>query len=170
LDSLPFWARVAAAPSVRFKLPLGASPDEPAGAVAEMFRAFLGRTDPGFTMFEPHDITDQTPLVPAGSFGLVDEAAKAVALYAAGELMGYGGPTAIRRFARAFAEWTKFGLPGMAAFGLEVCRTAEAPAGTGRRWVERRDETALVWSLPPDATAWRSLLEDVETSPTAGPE
>jgi protein-L-isoaspartate(D-aspartate) O-methyltransferase len=169
LENLPFWAEIAAMPTGRFKLPLGVAQDGHDGSAMREFRAFLGRTELGFAVFEGDALKDARTPKMAGTFGLVDETAKAVALCTSGELIGYGGCAAIRRLARAFARWAAFGLPGMAAFGLEVWRIEAAPPATNWRWVERRDETALVWSLRPDATAWRSLLDDVEAGPT-GPD
>jgi protein-L-isoaspartate(D-aspartate) O-methyltransferase len=152
VHSLSFPAEAA---DVRLKLPLGALPNRQAGSAAGAFKAFLGRTEPGFTVFDVDGTQDQK--LSSTAFGLMDD--KAVAVCVAGELVGYGGRSAIRRLARAFAAWTEFGLPGMDAFGLEVWRNDAAPVGAGRKWVEKRDKTALVWSLGPDTDAWRSLLD-----------
>jgi hypothetical protein len=141
-------------------LPLGASASGRAGDTAAEFKAFLGRTESGFSVLVGPDAS-------AEAFGLIDEPANSVVLCSAGELIGYGGHTAIRRLAHAFARWAEFGLPGMAAFGLEVFPTAAAPEASQQSWVERRDKTALVWSLPPDATAWRALLDDARSPPSA---
>lgn len=159
LDSLPFWAEIAAAPAVQLKLALGAAPGGGAGSIASEFKAFLGRTEPEFAVFSN---TDASP----AAFGVIDDTAQSVALLCAGELVGYGGSTALRRLARAFARWTEFGLPGMGAYNLEVFHAATAPEATDRSWVERRDQTALLWTLPTDARAWRSLLEDVPATPS----
>ncbi len=163
LDSLPFWSQVQAAPSIRCKLPLGFPTDgQPPSAVVD-FRAFLARTEPGFAIFD----STRNPPTPNSAFGVVDETASAVALWQAGQLLGYGSDTAARRLASAFARWASFGLPPATAFQLEICRTEATPPETSHLWVEPRQQTALLWSLPPEATAWRSLLED--TSPTIEP-
>ena len=160
LDSLPFWTDPAAPPPLRVKLPLGTSVSGRVGDIAAEFKAFLGRTDPGFTVFVKPDAS-------AEAFGLVDDTTNSVALCSAGEMIGYGGHTAIRRLAHAFARWAEFGLPGTGAFGLEVFHTTAAPEATERSWVERRDKTALLWSLQPDATAWQALLDDAPQSAIA---
>ncbi len=165
LDSLPFWKAVRGTPSVRHGLPLGALPDNGPALIAAQFRAFLGRTEPGMAVFTADAGKGRTPWqpVPPGSrpvsaFGLVDEAERSVALWDGGELVGYGGHAAAVRLARAYARWTKLGLPGMGAFGLEVHRADAAPAGSEHLWIESRGTTALAWRPRPGAVSWRDLL------------
>lgn len=165
LDSLPFWAEAAAAPGMRFKLPLGASPGAD-GPIAKAFWAFFARSDPHFTIFETRGMTDRE--APATAFGLVEADAHSVALYMAGELVGYGGQAAVQRLDRAFTRWVELGSPEMADFGLEVWRRQAAPAGTDWRWVEVRNETTLVWNIRRHAAACRPLLGAPETSDDAG--
>ncbi|WP_428485148.1 protein-L-isoaspartate O-methyltransferase family protein [Rhodopila sp.] len=168
LGSLPFWPEISASPTVRCKLPLGAFPGSAAGPVAAQFRAFLGRTEPAFAVFGQHVTWKQQARMSVESrswqsvesFGLCDEATRSVALCTAGELLGYGEPATARRLARAYARWAEFGLPGMAAFDLEVVRKAEIPVAEKNVWVEPRGDTALVWRLPADSEPWRSLLRD----------
>jgi protein-L-isoaspartate(D-aspartate) O-methyltransferase len=163
LESLPFWSEVCGEPTVRHRLPLGGGPS----SVATQFRAFLGRTESGSALFTARveaEWRPWRPVVPPGRgtlrFGLVDEGDRSVALWDAGELIGYGGRAAAVRLARAYASWAAFGLPGMGAFGLEIHRADAAPDGGDHRWVEQRGATALAWSLKPDAASWRDLLGD----------
>ncbi len=165
LDTLPFWNEVCGEPSVRRSLPLGALAGSDTAPIAAQFRAFLGRTEPGLTAFTAGADAGWTPWLPVPPssrpippFGLVDEADRSVALWDAGELIGYGGSAAAVRLARAYARWAEFGLPGMGAFGLEVHRAAAALAGGDRRWVEPRGATALAWQLKPGAASWQDLL------------
>jgi protein-L-isoaspartate(D-aspartate) O-methyltransferase len=156
LEDLPFWPDISAAPTVRCKLPLGARPGG-AGSLAGQFGAFLGRTETGFAVFDAPVTDPRLLFASSGTFGLVDDAARSVALCKDGELMGYGSLVAACRLAQAFRCWSAFGLPGMAAFGLEVVRREEAPPATGHLWIEPRGDTALLWRLADDAQAWRQL-------------
>jgi hypothetical protein len=87
LDSLPFWSAVATTPSVRRKLPLGALA-EGRGECAEDLTAFLGRSELEFTLFDSDRGKDGEAAISRNTFGLVDEQAKSVVFYAAGELVG----------------------------------------------------------------------------------
>lgn len=165
LESLPFWSEVCGAQSVRRGLPLGALPRGGPSPVAAQFRVFLGRTEPGMVLFAPRADAEWRPWLPVPPsrgqtppFGVVDESDRSVALWDAGELIGYGGPAAAARLARAYASWAELGLPGMGAFGLEIHRTDAAPARAEHCWVEQRGATALVWQVKPDAARWRDLL------------
>jgi protein-L-isoaspartate(D-aspartate) O-methyltransferase len=165
LDALPFWNDVRREPSVRRGLPLGALQGDGPAPIAAQFRAFLGRTEPGMATFAAETDTGWTPWrpVPPSSrpvapFGLVDEAERSVALWDAGELVGYGGRAAAVRLARAYARWAESGLPGMGAFELEVHRADAAPASSDHLWVEPRGATALAWRLKPGVASWRDVL------------
>jgi protein-L-isoaspartate(D-aspartate) O-methyltransferase len=157
LEDLSFWPDISAVPTVRCKLPLGARPGG-AGSLAGQFSAFLGRTEAGFAVFDAPVADPRLLFASSGTFGLVDEAARSVALCKDGELLGYGAPVAARRLTQAFRRWSAFGLPGMAAFGLEVVRREEAPPATGLLWTELRNDTALLWRLADDAQAWGQLV------------
>ena len=165
LDALPFWSEVRGAPSVRCALPLGASQGSGPTPVAAQFRAFLGWTEPGMAVFMAEAGEGWTPWRPVppesrpvSAFGLVDEAEQSVALWDAGELVGYGGCAAAVRLLRAFARWAELGLPGMGAFRLEVYRADAAPSGSDHTWTELRGATALAWRPRPGAANWRNLL------------
>lgn len=165
LDSLPFWNEVCGEPSVRCGLPLGALPYDGPAPVAAQFRTFLGRTELGMASFTAGVGAGWTPWrpVPPSSqpvppFGLVDEADRSVALWDAGELIGYGGRGAAVRLARAYAQWAKLGMPGMGAFGLEVHRADAAPAGNDHCWVELRGAAALAWQIKPGRADWHDLV------------
>ena len=99
----------------------------------------------------PHDL-------PAPPFGLA-EADGSVALWQAGEIVGYGGGAAAVRLARAYARWAALGLPGTGAFRLEVHRAGAAPPAGDGVWVEARGETVLAWRLKPITTSWSELTE-----------
>ena len=62
-----------------------------------------------------------------------------VALWREGEIVSYGSRMAATRLARAYALWVELGLPGMAAFQLEIHNSEAAPAATDRLWVEKRE-------------------------------
>ena len=165
LQSLSFWTDVRGAPTVRHPLPLGPLPGEAPAGIAAQFRAFLGRTEPGLTTFTTEADAQWTPWRPAPGvgrpilpFGLVDEAARSVAVWNAGELIGYGSNAASVRLAQAYARWAEAGLPGVGAFGLQVHCADAAPASSDSRWIELRGATALAWQLGPDAASWRGLL------------
>ena len=165
LETLPFWSEVRGEPSVRHGLPLGALPGGGPAPIAAQFRAFLGRTEPGLvasTTTADAGWTPWLPVAPSGRpippFGLVDEADRSVALWDAGQLVGYGGRAAAVRLARAYARWAALGLPGIGAFGLEIHRADAAPVSTDDRWVEPRGTTALAWRVKPGAATWQNLL------------
>ena len=158
LVALPFWDEIKGAPLRRVKLPLAMGPDGMAGSAVTAFRAFLGRTAPGFAVFGEGEPPEQRPGVPAEPFGIVDAADRSVALWRDGELVGYGGPGAMRSAARAYANWVACGLPGLAEMGLQVLRAGTVAAADGRAWVETRSGTVLVWRPLPGAEDWKDLL------------
>ncbi len=164
LEALPFWEEMGGAPSQRVPLPLAVGLDDAGSAVAA-FRAFVGRVAPGFTVFEAGEPPEQRPWLPAEPFGIVDEASRSVALWRRGELVGYGGAGALTTLARAYADWTMCGLPGLAGLSLEVVRDGLTSASDGRTWVEPRGRTALVWRPLPAAGAWRELLDGTDDAP-----
>ncbi len=158
LSELPFWNKVDHAAPLR--LPLATGPDGGGGSAVAAFRAFLGRTEPGFTVFGEGEPAEQRPWLPAEPFGIVDAAGRSVSVWSGGELTGYGGPGAMRSVARAYARWASLGLPGLAGLGLRVVPGGAVPAESNSTWVETRTETTLVWQPLPDAEAWGSLLDD----------
>ena len=158
LTALPFWDGIGGAPSHRAALPLATGPDGVGGAVAA-FRAFLGRVALGFAVFGEGEPPEQRPWLPAEPFGVVDEADRSVAVWAGGELRGYGGPAAVRSLARAYATWTACGLPGMAGLGLRIVQAGAAPSGDVSTWREERGETTLLWHEQPGARHWMSLAD-----------
>jgi len=66
----------------------------------------------------------------------------------------------MRALAQAYANWTSYGLPGLADFALQVVRIGSAPVSDGRLWTEPRGGTALVWRLLLGAEDWKALLHD----------
>ena len=157
LAELPFWNEIARLPPRRVPLPLARGPDGAAWSAASAFRAFLGRTAAGFAIFGEGDPPEQR-LLPEEPFGILNEAERSVAAWSRGELLGYGGASAMRTLAQAYANWTSYGLPGLADFALQVVRIGSAPVGNGRVWTEPRGATALVWRPLPSAEDWQALL------------
>jgi protein-L-isoaspartate(D-aspartate) O-methyltransferase len=169
LSELPFWDEIGRLPPRRVPLPLALGPDGAAGSAVSAFRAFLGRTAAGFTIFGEGDPPEQRPwprtkpfgiVLPAGPFGILHQAERSVALWSRGELLAYGGASALRALAQAYANWTSYGLPGLADFALEVVRIGSAPVGNAGVWTEPRGGTALVWRPLPSAEDWKALLRD----------
>jgi protein-L-isoaspartate(D-aspartate) O-methyltransferase len=158
LAELPFWDEIGRFPPQRVPLPLAMGPDGAAGSAVAAFCAFLGRTAADFAIFGDGDPPEQRPWLPAEPFGILDQAGHSVALWSRGELLAYGGASAMRALAQAYANWTSCGLPGLAGFALQVVRIGSAPLGNGRVWTEPRGETALVWRLSPGAEDWKALL------------
>jgi protein-L-isoaspartate(D-aspartate) O-methyltransferase len=160
LAELPFWDEIGRLPPRRVPLPLAMgvplplvmAPDGVAGSAVSAFRAFLGRTAAGFAIFEPRPSLLEEP------FGILNERERSVALWCRGELLSYGGASAMRTLAQAYASWTSCGLPGLAGFGLQVVKIGSAPMGNGRVWTEPRSATALVWRPLPGAQDWKALL------------
>jgi protein-L-isoaspartate(D-aspartate) O-methyltransferase len=142
-------------PAARFALPLGLLGEGGPAPAAAQFRAFLGRTEPGFVA-RPGD-GDWQPWMPLPPFGLTDGMSGSVALWQDGEVVSYGDRAAAIRLARAYARWAALGLPGTGAFRLEVHRAGAAPSGIDRLWIEPRGATALAWRLRPDIGNWQAL-------------
>ena len=98
----------------------------------------------------------ERPWLQTELFGILDRAEPSVALWSRGELLAYGGASAMRALALAYADWTSCGLPGLAGFALQVIRIGSALMGNGRVWTEPRGGTALVWRLFPGAEDWHA--------------
>jgi hypothetical protein len=160
LAELPFWDEIGGSPSRRVPLPLAMGPDGAAGSAVCAFRAFLGRTAADFAIFGGGDPPEQRPWVPAEPFGIMNQVECSVALWSRGELLAYGGASAMRVLAQAYANWTSYGLPGLADFALEVVKIGSTPVGNARVWTEPRGGTALVWRPLPGAEDWNALLRD----------
>ncbi|MGO1080205.1 protein-L-isoaspartate O-methyltransferase family protein [Inquilinus sp. CA228] len=143
LEELPFWPGIDATPVLHRSLSLGLRDPARFGGAAHAFRLFLGQTEPGFTVFDDGAGED----LAIAPFGLVDAAARSVAVCRPGMLLGYGSPEAVRRLDSAYRRWTALGMPGPAAFELEVVRAEQAPRSGRNLWVERRGVSALVWHL-----------------------
>ena len=139
----------------RFALPLGTTEAGGSAPAAATFRAFLGRTEPGFVAApSPSDWRLDRPLTP---FGLDDAATGSVALWQGGEIIAYGGRAAAIRLAQAYARWAALGLPGTGAFRVEVHRAGSAPSEDDRLWLEKRGGTVLAWRLRPEIGDWQTL-------------
>ncbi len=160
LAELPFWDEIGRLPPRRVPLPLAMGPDGAAGSAVSAFRAFLGRTAAGFAIFGDGDAPEQRSWWPEEPFGILNRAERSVALWSRGELLAYGGASALRALAQAYADWTSYGLPGLAGFALQVVRIGSAPVSNGRVWTEPRGGTALVWRPLPGAEEWKALLRD----------
>ncbi|WP_225771378.1 protein-L-isoaspartate O-methyltransferase [Inquilinus sp. Marseille-Q2685] len=160
LEELPFWPGIGATPTSHRPLPLGARDPARFGGAAYAFRLFLGQTEPGFTAFDD-GAGEELSTAP---FGLVDAAAESVAICRPGVLIGYGPPEAVRRLDAACRRWAALGMPGPAAFDLEVVRAEQAPQPGRGVWVERRGASALVWRLtltvPPPRAGRRKTIRD----------
>ena len=155
---LPFWKTIRTVPVIKYDLPLGIMQDGNA-PVAAQFRAFLSRTEPSLLITPSSAESPWMPGMRMPPFGLVNEAEPSVALWDSGEVTGYGGLSAARALAHAYQRWVEAGLPGMAAFELEACRTGEAPNATDQLSVECRGKTELVWRLKAGTGIWRTLLD-----------
>jgi protein-L-isoaspartate(D-aspartate) O-methyltransferase len=160
LAELPFWDEIGRLPPQRVRLPLAMAPEGAAGSAVGAFRAFLGRTAAGFAIFGDREPPEPRPWLPAEPFGILHQAERSVALWSRGELLAYGGASAMRALAQAYANWTSYGLPGLADFALQVVRIGSAPEGNCRVWTETRGETALIWRVLPGAEDWKALLRD----------
>jgi protein-L-isoaspartate(D-aspartate) O-methyltransferase len=162
LAELRFWDEIGWLSPRRAPLPLatGIGPAGADGSTVIAFRAFLGRTAAGFAIFGDGDPPEPRPWLPAEPFGILDRAERSVALWSRGELLAYGGASALRALAQAYANWTSYGLPGLAGFALQVVRIGSAPVGNAEVWAEPRGKTALVWRLLPGAEDWQALLPD----------
>lgn len=157
--------------TARRSLPLGIVGDNGPAPAAALFRAFLGRTEPGFVVAPSGADGSWRPWLraspsemPVPPFGLA-EADGSVALWRAGEVVSHGRGAAASRLAQAYARWAALGLPGRGAFQLEVHKAGTAPAATDGLWVEPRESTVLAWRLKPTAGSWRDLIGMGEDGP-----
>lgn len=142
-------------PAARFALPLGLLGEGGPAPAAAQFRAFLGRTEPGFVARAGD--SDWRPWMRLPPYGLMDGAGESLALWQDGEVVSHGDLTAAIRLARAYARWAALGLPGTGVFRLEVHRAGAAPSGTDRLWIEPRGTTALAWRIRPGIGDWQDL-------------
>ena len=152
--------------STRYSLPLGFAGDGGGAPAARLFRAFLGRTEPGFVS-ETNSYRRPRPWIspsamPLSPFGLA-EADGSWAIWQAGEIISYGVGKAASRLATAYARWAALGLLGPDAFQLEVHKAGAAPPVSEWLSVEHRGDTALAWRIKPTAGTWRSLVSKAET-------
>lgn len=169
LEDLPFWPRIGGPAVVHRPLSLGLRDRARFGGAAYAFRLFLGQTEPGFTVFDD-GAGEELAVSP---FGLVDATARSVAICRPGMMLGYGSPEAARRLDSAYRRWTALGMPGPAAFDLQVVRAAQAPRPGRGLWVERRGASALVWRLasaasPPRIGRRDAVRDRPSTDPGAG--
>lgn len=160
LAQLPFWDEIRWQPPRRIPLPLATGQEAPTGSAVSAFRAFLGRTTPGFATFNDREHTEQRAGRPMEPFGVVDWAGRSVALWWGGELVAYGAESPMRTLAQAYANWTAYGMPGLAGFALRIVPAKSIPVSNGRVWMEPRGETVLMWSPLPSAEDWKVLLCD----------
>ncbi len=158
LANLPFWDEIGWQPPRRIPLPLATGLEVAAGSAVSAFRAFLGRTTPGFATFNDREAAEQRARRSAASFGIVDWAERSVALWRGGELVAYGAESPMRTLAQAYANWTAYGMPGLAGFALRVIAAGSTPVSNGRVWMEPRGETVLIWSPLSGAGDWQALL------------
>lgn len=167
LDALPFWPGIGATPALHRPLSLGLRDPARFGGAAHAFRLFLGQTEPGFMLFDDGAGED----LAVAPFGLVDVAARSVAVCRPGMLLGYGSPEAARRLDAAYCRWAALGMPGPAAFDLEVVRAGQAPRPGRGLWVEKRGASTLVWRLAAAASPPRVGRRDaVRDRPPTGPD
>lgn len=168
LDDLPFWPKIGTTPTSRRPLSLGARDPARFAGAAYAFRLFLGQTEPGFAAFDGSGEEEGLSVSP---FGLVDATARSVALCRPGMMLGYGPPEAARQLDVAYRRWTALGMPGPAAFELEVVRAAQAPRPGRGLWVETRGASALVWRLavsPPRVARQDTVRDRPSADPGAG--
>jgi protein-L-isoaspartate(D-aspartate) O-methyltransferase len=160
LAELPFWDAIGRAPPRRIPLPLAIGPEGAAGSAVNAFRAFLARTAKGFTIFGDGETPEPRSWPLAEPFGIVDRLDPSVALWSGGEVLAYGGVTAMRSLVQCYANWASYGLPGLAGLALQIVRAGSLPAEDGPVWTELRGGTALVWRPLPGAEDWKALLRE----------
>ena len=154
--------QAGADPTRRVPLPLAAGLGGAAREAVWSFRAFLGRVALGFSVFGEGEAPRWRPGSRTEPFGIVDETGRSVALWCGGELVGYGGESALRMMARAYADWTGYGAPGVAGLGVDVMQVGDEPERDVRVWPETRGGTTLVWRPLPGARDWQALLGSME--------
>ncbi len=148
-----FWLPDAEA-NHRYALPLGLLEPNNGAPPALQFRSFLGRTEPGFVAWRPEG--DWYLGKPVPPFGLCGPDVS-LAVWIMGYIVAQSGRVAASRLADAYARWAELGLPGAGTFRLEVCRSADAPAASATKWLDKRGETALIWQLKPMDRSWHEL-------------
>lgn len=160
----PLWPEVAQREVMRLRVPLGSIGMGPArgklfGSTTSAFRSFLTKTDPRMVVFAaeldelaaPFTVLgDPTGFIDILGFGIVDEAARSLAICIPGEIVGYGGPSAARDLVAAYREWADLMMPGAEAFEATLVPKADAPPARPGQWIETRGESAFVWSIRPD--------------------
>ena len=172
LQALAGWPAFAGREVLRMKMNfgmggLGGMDESLFGWRSSAFRSFLGKIEPRLRMFTAERASpDAATRVVAASglgattigLGLVDAAGGSLAVCMGGELVGYGTPAAARDLLAAYRRWADLMMPGAEAFEAELVPWHDAPAPAAGRWVERRGETAFIWSLRPDRMAASAVL------------
>jgi protein-L-isoaspartate(D-aspartate) O-methyltransferase len=135
LHDLPLWQALRTEPCRERPIWFG-GPATSFELLTGHFRAFLGRIDPDFVA-----VQDEL------AFGLVDEAARSLALFRPYRLTGYGAPHAFDRAMAIYRLWCERGMPGAGAFNLTVLR-ADDPGPRPAGFPVSRGDSVFVWSLP----------------------
>lgn len=139
--------RNAARSRLHRPLPLGRVRGRSDSPIAREFCAFLGKTEPGFTLL---DLRTVDGIGVGAGFGLVESSDGSVAFWRDGELRGQDGPSAFDRLQRAYERWAQLGLPGSGSWDLSIVRAGTLVEPSALHWIEQRGETDLLWTLRPD--------------------
>ena len=140
LRELPLWNRLKHDVCHRQSFWLGGRGARDLMARSYRFRTFLGKVEPRYRVF--HAGADERFL-----FGLVDEAAGALALLDGNQLTAYGNMVALDGFLACYRRWCDLFMPSGVAFGLQIAEAGgAAPAGEAQ-WLERRGACDFLWSL-----------------------
>lgn len=107
----------------------------------EGLRSFLHISEPGYRVFLRPD-----PGLPL-SFGLFDEASRALVVASPEALISYGNPSAERKLVVAINQWVKRGMPSSVHLILTVTPKAAPVPAEVNGWILERTDSRFIWQL-----------------------
>lgn len=160
-DELSLCEKAGAEPSLSYPLWFGGFDKNQPASAALAFRRFLALTESNFAVFELEG-ADSGRARWLSDFGLHDPEAGSAAVVRAATLVGYGTPVAAIRLLRAYRRWCEFGMPGPAAYSLEVQPATQAATEHDTFLTEVRGDSVLLRRIDPQAGAWRRLIDEAD--------
>jgi protein-L-isoaspartate(D-aspartate) O-methyltransferase len=174
LQALPLWAELRCQEVLRAPMnfgmgALGGADRSLFGWRTAAFRSFLQKRDPRMRVFSAGDDTPGTDAqfhrgsgcgAETSGFGLVDEAARSLAICMDGVLAGYGNRSTVRDLLAVYRDWADLMMPGGDAFQADIVPACDAPTIFPNGWIEQRGDIAILWKLQENWPAVSGLMQD----------
>lgn len=181
LPALPLWQELAFEETLRLPFTFG-QPGYgvmPLASATMALRSFLTKREPRFVVFRREDAgLPANPQLAGGAggifdvagFGIVDTAARSLAVCNGAELIGFGTRAAADRLLALYRDWADLLMPGVEAFDAELWPQATAPALRPGWWAEPRGACVFHWSLKPDWPRVSRLKQGAAQDFPVGPD